>query len=127
MSKAVTDGLATTLLNDIGPELLTSVPGQPTQEALDAAPLVHRFVIIFDREGATHRLLSALWEHRIAAITYRKNVTDAWPENEFTPHEVPVPGGGITRRMLAERETSLSANGRSLCVKEVRGLSQTGH
>jgi hypothetical protein len=127
VSKAVTDGLAATLLSDIVPELLASVPGQPTHEELDADPLAHRFVVIFDREGATHSLLSALWEHRIAAITYRKNVTDAWPENEFTPHEVPVPGGGITRMMLAERETSLSANGRSLCVKEVRRLSQTGH
>ena len=127
VSKAVTDGLAATLLNDIVPELLESVPGQPSQAALDADPLLHRFVIIFDREGATHSLLSALWEHRIAAITYRKNVTDAWPENEFTGHAVPVPGGGATRMRLAERETFLSANGQSLPVKEVRRLTKTGH
>jgi hypothetical protein len=127
VSKAVTDGLAATLLNDIVPELLESVPGQPTQEQLDADPLLHRFVIVFDREGATHSLLAALWQHRIAAITYRKNVTDPWRENEFTPLEVPVPGGGTTRMSLAERETSLSANGQSLLVKEVRRLTQTGH
>lgn len=127
VSKAVTDGLAATLLDDIVPELLESVPGQPLQEALDADPLLHRFVIIFDREGATHSLLAALWGHRIAAITYRKNVTDAWPESEFTEIEVPVPGGGSTRMMLAKRETTLSANGQSLPVKEVRRLSQTGH
>jgi len=127
VSKAVTDGLAATLLNDIVPELLASVPGQPSQEQLDADPLLHRFVIIFDREGATHSLLSALWQHRIAAITYRKNVTDAWPENEFTPLEVPVPGGTTTRMVLATRETSVSANGQSLPVKEVRRLTKTGH
>jgi len=127
VSKAVTDGLAATLINDIVPQLLVSVPGQPSQEQLDADPLLHRFVIIFDREGATHSLLAALWQHRIAAITYRKNVTDAWPENEFTPIEVPVPGGGTTRMGLATRETSVSANGQSLPVKEVRRLTKTGH
>ena len=127
VSKAVTDGLAATLTDDIVPELLASVPGQPTQEHLDADPLLHRFVIVFDREGATHSLLSTLWQYRIAAITYRKNVTDTWPENEFTPIEVPVPGGASSRMMLAQRETSLSANGQSLLVKEVRRLSQTGH
>jgi hypothetical protein len=127
VSKAVTDGLAATLLNDIVPELLESVPGQPSQEALDADPLVHRFVVVFDREGATHSLLAALWQHRIAAITYRKNVTDTWPENEFRECEVPVPGGGITPMMLAERETPLNANGQSILVKEVRRLTPAGH
>ena len=127
VSKAVTDGLAATLLNDIVPELLESVPGQPSKEELDADPLLHRFVVVFDREGATHSLLAALWEHRIAAITYRKNVADPWPENEFTQLEVPVPGGGTTRMSLAQRETSLSANGHSLPVKEVRRLTQSGH
>jgi len=127
VSKAVTDGLAATLVEDIVPELLVSVPGQPSKEELDADPLLHRFAVVFDREGATHRLLSALWQYRIAAITYRKNVTDPWPENEFTPFEVPVPGGTATHMMLAQRETALSANGQSLPVKEVRRLSQTGH
>jgi hypothetical protein len=39
---------------------LASVPGQPTADELDEDPLLHRFVIVFDREGATHSLLSAL-------------------------------------------------------------------
>ncbi len=127
VSKAVTDGLAATLLDTIVPELLASVPGQPSAEELDADPLLHRFVIVFDREGATHRLLAALWEHRIAAITYRKNITDQWPESEFKEFEVPVPGGGSTRMMLAERETALSANSQSIPVKEVRRLTHAGH
>jgi hypothetical protein len=127
VSKTVTDGLAATLLEDIVPQLLESVPGQPTQEELDADPLLHRFVAIFDREGATHSLLAALWKHRIAAMTYRKNVTDSWPQSEFKEYEVPVPGGGTTRMMLAERETTLSAGGKSLPVKEVRRLTGTGH
>lgn len=127
VSKTVTDGLAATLLEDIVPMLLESVPGQPTQEELDADPLLHRFVVVFDREGATHGLLAALWQHRIAAITYRKNVTESWPESEFAPMDVPVPGGASARMKLAQRETSMSAGENSLAVNEVRRLTKTGH
>lgn len=38
ISKAVTEGLTTTLLNEILPELLDSVPGQPTLEAFGIHP-----------------------------------------------------------------------------------------
>jgi len=127
VSKSVTDGLAATLLQDIVPELLISVPKQPSNEELKADPLLHRFVIIFDREGATCDFLFALWEQRIGAITYRKNVRDAWPESEFIETEVIVPGGGSARMKLAQRETELTAGERFLHVTEVRRLTETGH
>ena len=127
VSKAVTEGLADTLLKDIVPELLNSVPQQPSRDELSADPQLHRFVIVFDREGATHSLLSALWKHRIGAITYRKNVKDAWPEAEFAEQEVPIPGGGSARMKLALRETLLSSGKDSLPVSEVRRLAPTGH
>ena len=127
VSKAVTDGLAATLLKEIVPALRASVPGQPSEAALAADPLLHRFVIVFDREGATHSLLSSLWEQRIGAITYRKAVKEDWPAHEFSEVEVPVPGGGATRMRLASRDTFLSAGQASLPVLEVRRLSQTEH
>lgn len=127
VSKAVTEGLADTLLKDIVPELLASVPKQPTKEELENNPRLHKFVIVFDREGSTHSLFSELWKERIGAITYRKNVKDVWPENEFQEHDVPVPGGGTTRMKLAMRETELSAGKASLPVSEVRRLTKTGH
>ena len=127
VSKAVSTGLADSLLNDIVPELLASVPQQPTAEELKNAPRLHRFVIVFDREGATHSLLAALWEHRIGALTYRKNVKDVWPESEFLEHDVPVPGGGSTRMKLAVRETQLTAGKGSIPVTEVRRLTPSGH
>jgi len=127
VSKTVNEGLARALLTDIVPQLLSSVPGQPTEAELQADPLLHRFVIVFDREGATHSLLAALWDQRIGVITYRKNVTDTWAQNEFIETEVPVPGGASTRMMLAQRETELSAGKESLPVMEVRRLTQTGH
>jgi prepilin-type processing-associated H-X9-DG protein len=127
VSKAVTDGLAKVLRTEIVPELLDAVPGQPTKSELEADPLLHRFVCIFDREGATHSLLAALWEKRVGAITYRKNVKDKWSENEFAETEVSMPGGGLTKMMLAQRETELSAGKESITVMEVRRLTKTGH
>ncbi len=127
VSRAVTDGLSATLLDDIIPELLESVPGQPSEAELADDPLLHRFVVIFDREGSSHSLLSKLWEKRIGAITYRKAVKDRWPENEFTEVEVPVPGGGNTGMKLAWRHNELKAGEASIPVLEVRRLTKTGH
>jgi hypothetical protein len=127
VSKALTDGLAATLIDEIVPELLTSVPGQPSEHELAADPLLHRFIVIFDREGATHSLLSELWQRRIGAITYRKAATDKWPENEFSEIEVPMPGGESTRMKLSIRETLLSAGKNSIPVLDVRRLTKTGH
>jgi transposase len=127
VSKAVTDGLADSLVKDIVPELLRSIPGQPSPEELDQDPLRHRFVIVFDREGATYSLFQDLWKQRIGALTYRKNVKDFWPEDEFVEHEVPAPGGGATRMKLAMRETRIGAGKESMPVIEVRRLTQTGH
>ncbi len=127
VSRTVTDGLAASLLDEIVPELLASVPGQPSEAQLTADALLHRFVVIFDREGSGHSLLSKLWERRIGAITYRKAVKDLWPAGEFSEIEVPVPGGGITRMRLATRQTTLTAGRASFPVLEVRRLTQTGH
>jgi hypothetical protein len=108
--------------------LLDSVPGQPTAEQLQADPLLHRFVVIFDREGSHHSLLSRLWEQRVGVITYRKNVTDTWPETQFIETQVACPGGTTIPMRLAVRETLLTAGKATpLPVLEVRRLTQTGH
>lgn len=127
ISKAVTEGMADSIVKDIVPDLLASVPRQPTADELDEDPLLHRFVIVFDREGATHSLLSALWKHRIGAMTYRKSVKDVWPESEFAEQEVPIPGGGSQRLRLAMRETRIAAAKDSIPVTEVRRLTASGH
>lgn len=127
VSKAVTEGMGDALIKDIVPELLKSVPQQPTQQALDADCQLHRFVIVFDRECSNHKLLDELWQQRIGAITYRKNVKDKWPTEEFKPETVPVIGGDSTTMMLALREATLGAQGHSMAVTEVRRLTETGH
>ena len=127
VSKAVTEGMGDALIKDIVPELLKSVPQQPTQKELDADPQLHRFVMVFDRECSNYKLLSELWQQRIGAITYRKNVKDKWPTEEFKQETVPVIGGESTTMMLALRQSSLSAQGHSIAVTEVRRLTETGH
>jgi transposase-like protein len=127
VSKAVTEGLADALLSDIVPELLLSVPQQPSAAELSSDPQLHRFVMVFDREGATHSLLSQLWEQRIGALTYRKNVKDVWPETEFVEQEVLAPGGESSRMKLAMRQAELTAGKASIAVTEVRRLTETGH
>ena len=124
VSKAITSGLGDALLKDIVPQLLESVPGQPTPGQLADDPRLHRFVLVFDREGATAVLLEALWQQRIGAITYRKNVKDVWPQSEFADTNVAMPDGVQLAMKLAMRETRL---GETLSVKEVRRLTATGH
>ncbi len=124
VSKAITSGLGDTLLKDIVPQLLETVPRQPTAQQLADNPRLHRFVLIFDREGSTAVLFEALWQQRIGAITYRKNVKDPWPEEEFVATDVVMPDGIRTKMKLALRETRL---GQTLSVKEVRRLTETGH
>jgi hypothetical protein len=127
VSKTVTEGLAQTLLDDIVPELLGSVPQQPTAAELSQDAQLHRFVIVFDRQGATHSLLNQLWQQRIGALTYRKNVKDVWPEGEFIEQEVLAPGGGSTLMKLCMRQTTLGAGKAAIPVTEVRRLTPSGH
>lgn len=127
VSKALNEGMAAVILNDIVPALLRSVPDQPSEAALAANPRLHRFVLVFDREGATHSLLSQLWDQRIGAITYRKNVKDSWPESEFSETEVIMPDGNRTTMQLTTRETRLGQSAQAISVKEVRRLTAGGH
>ena len=127
VSQTINEGMEAVLLNEIVPDLLASVPGQPSEAERMANPRLHRFVMVFDREGATHSLLSKLWLLRIAVITYRKRVKDSWPQTEFAEFEVPVPGGGQTKMKLASRKTTLTSGEAFIPVLEVRRLTETGH
>ena len=127
VSKAVTEGMGEVLLKDIVPELLKSVPQQPTEKELDDDPQLHRFVIVFDRECSNYQPIAKLWEQRIGVITYRKNVKDKWPTEEFIEQVVPVLGGESTKMKLAMRQTTLNSGKQSIPVTEVRRLSDTGH
>ena len=82
------------LRSDIVPRLLKDVPGQPTEEELEADRYRARFVILFDREGYSPEFFKEMWQtHRIACITYHKYPKDDWPATEFAEIETTLPSG----------------------------------
>ena len=126
VEKQIDAGLISVLKNDIIARLIDEVPNQPSKEELEQDPWLHRFVIVFDREGYSPKFFQEIWEqHRIACLTYKKNCTDKWPEAEFEPTETISPNGECIEMQIAERGTYLGKE--TVLVKEVRKLSNSGH
>ena len=120
-----TAGMLAMLRAEIIPRLLKEVPGQPTEEELAADPHLHRFVIVFDREGYSPEFFAEMWrQHRIACQTYRKYPGDDWPTAEFQESVVEMPWGEQVKMKLAERGVWL---GGKLWVREIRKLTDSGH
>lgn len=120
----VDPGLIKVLETEILPRLSVEIPEQPAPERLTADPLLHRFLVVFDREGYSPQFLATMWGQRIAALTYRKRPGDDWPESEFTSHNVSLVGGEIVAMQLAERGVHL---GGVIWVREIRRLTASGH
>lgn len=121
--KDISSGLIDVLENDIIPRLLKDVPNQPTDEELMAAPLLHRFTIVFDREGYSPDMFRSLRDQRIACLTYHKYPKEDWSAEEFQVTDVKMASGQVIQMKLAERGTWLQ----KLWVREVRRLTESGH
>ncbi len=124
VSQPVDPGMLQVLERDIIPRLEQDVPNQPTAEQLSAAPLLHRFTVVFDREGYSPGFLAKMKNRHIACLTYHKYPGEDWPKDEFCPTEVRLVSGERTTIQLAERGTQL---GHQLWVREFRKLTQSGH
>ena len=124
VSCAVDPGLLSVLREQIVPRLKADVPNQPTEEQLEADPLLSRFTIVFDREGYSPGFFAQMKEERIAILTYHKFPGELWPEQEFRTHKVRLVNGEQVSLELAERGVRLSND---LWVREVRHLSEKGH
>ena len=124
VTQEVNPGLLKVLENEIVPRLEETVPSQPTVIELLTDIYVHRFTIVFDREGYSPDFFSKMKEKRIACITYHKFPGNDWPEDEFRSQKVVLKGGHVVEMNLAERGTKLS-NG--LWVREVRKLTRNHH
>jgi hypothetical protein len=122
---ALTSGLLSMLRTEIIPRLLEDVPNQPSEETLAEDLYLHRFVMIFDREGYSPVFFEEMFfSHRIACITYKKYPGDDWPQEEFEEEEVVFKNGERVLMKLAERPLVLSE---IFWVREIRRLSQDGH
>lgn len=102
------------------PRLLQDTAGDP-MAAQD--PETPRLTLVFDREAYEPAFFARLWDvHRVAVITYRKNVKDKWPEEDFEDVDVQVIGNNVTMR-ICEKEIKLGGHG----FREIRQLSEGGH
>jgi hypothetical protein len=124
VTQAADPGLLKTLEEQIVPQLLKEVPGQPSAAALEANRSLARFTMIFDRAGYSPEFFAERWKQRIAVITYHKFPQGLWAEEEFSLRPVRLVSGEEVELALAERGTRLS-NG--LWVREVRQRDATGH
>jgi hypothetical protein len=123
INQVVDPGMIKVIEQEILPRLIRDVP-QPTDTVLDQNPLLHRFTLVFDREGYSPAFLKTLKEKRVACLTYHKFPGDDWPEAEFTSQQVSLSNGEQVELQLAERGTCLS---NKLWVREVRKLSKRAH
>jgi hypothetical protein len=124
INKVADPGLIQVIEDDVLPRLEQEVPNQPSAQALSADPLLHRFTMVFDREGYSPKLLGRLKQKRVACLTYHKFPGEDWDVREFAEHRITLLSGQVLTAQLAERGTCLS-NG--LWVRELRKLSPQGH
>ena len=123
VNKPVDPGLIKVLENDIVPRLEKDVPNQPTKESLEEDPLLHRFTLIFDREGYSPKLMKSMSARRIACQTYHKYPGEDWSDEEFQIRKVTLSSGEVVEMALAERGTLLS---NQLWVREIRKKTKGG-
>lgn len=111
------------ILNKILPELLENIAIKITDEQLEADPDLPRFTLVFDREISSPEFFSKLWsEYRVAILTYKKNVTNKWPESDFTEHEVEIDSNKIKMELC---EKNLKWN--NVKLREIRKKNKDSH
>jgi len=131
--KTISEGMIKVLQEDIIPRLNADVPNQPTEEELAADSNLHRYMLVFDREGYSIDFFEYLAEERIAFSTYRKYVKEDWPEEEFADYEIIAPDGETEILQLAERQTVLygtkkkGEKQKEITVREIRKKTASGH
>jgi len=86
--------------------------------------LLHRFTLVFDREGYSPDFFKNMKEKRVACLTYHKHPDGIWRNEEFSTHSVKLESGEIIKMDLAERGTQLS---NKLWLREIRKKTQSGH
>ncbi len=124
LNQAVDPGMLQVLEHQIVPRLEEAIPNQPTLEQLQGDGKLHRFTLIFDREGYSPAFFQRLKKKRIACLTYHKYPGEDWPPEEFFACPVQLSSGACVQMDLAERGTFL---GGKVCVREIRKRTASGH
>ena len=93
---------------------------KPKENQPEHTPL---FTMIFDRESYEPAWFKKLWtEHKVAIVTYRKNVKEKWDEKGFNSVDIKVVGNDVTMHLC---EMGLAIKGQ--WFREIRRLTSSGH
>ena len=119
----VNEKLLEMLETQIIPKLVEQMPQKYSEAELKADPDLARFTLVFDREAYSPEFFHRIWtNHRIAVLTYRKNVKDKWEESSFQTNKVPLEHT-YTMMELAEQQVDIGG----FPFREIRKLSRSGH
>lgn len=129
INKVINTGLIQTIKKDLLPRFNQDIPNQPTQDQLVADQYLHRYMLVFDREGYSADFFCDLWEKRISIATYKKNVKEKWEDAEFSEYSGTLPFGTQQTIELAERGVLLQSAGskKKIWAREIRKKSESGH
>lgn len=118
----VNEKLLTIIDNEIIGMLKDELKASASQQELSENPDLPRFTLVFDREGYSPKKWKHWWnEHRIAIISYRKNVSDLWDEKCFLEMNVVV-AGKKQKMKIAEKQIEVDG----LKLREIRKLTASG-
>ena len=124
ISKDIDPGLLNVLEQEVVPRLEKDVPLRLPQSEFDKDPLLHKFILIFDREGYSPEFILKMKNKNIACLTYNKYPKDDWVKEEFSMHKVKLHSGELVEMQLAERGVFL---GKKVWGREVRRLMEGEH
>lgn len=90
----------------------------------DPDPNTPAYTLAFDREAYSPLFFGRLWDtHKVAVLTYNKNVKDLWDENDFEAYEIETKMGNNVTMKLQEKQIEVDG----VKMREVRKLSDDGH
>ena len=130
VNKTINSGMIQTIKEDIMPRIDKQIPNQPDERALKTNAMLHRYMLIFDRECYSPDFFYDLWHgQRVAICTYNKNVKDKWPDEEFNKYIETLATGQEQETELAERGVLLHASGskKAIWAREIRKKTKNGH
>jgi len=123
VSGELNEKLKDIILNEIIPALKQEVASRVSQKQLDDDVGRARFTMVFDREAYDLGFFKDLWDnHRIAVLTYRKAVKDAWPESDFVQTATTVIGKNVTMNLCEKNWEHAKCT-----MREIRKISENGH
>lgn len=124
INKEIDPGLLQVLEDEIVPRLEAEIPAQSAMLELPQSSYMHRFAMVFDREGYSPGFMKRMRNKGIACQTYNKYQGEDWPEEVFQAKPVRLVSDNIVEMRLAERGVFL---GKTLWVREIRKLTESGH